>query len=218
MLSQLVDKSLVVVDEDDAGVRYRLLESIRQYAQERLEAAGDAAEVRRRHADHYVAVAEAAGPRLRRGDQIAAAAEAARDTDNFRAALDWAAETPAPDHALRLVAALAVNGMTIGYAAMDWADTAVDIRGRARASVVPARCLLGHHGRHVRRRPGARRDPRRESWKPPKPRSAAGNPPRAKDPQSWGSSAAISTPRHATRRSGSSGPGRPTTPTSSATR
>ena len=55
MLSQLVDKSLVGVDEDDAGVRYRLLESIRQYAQERLEAAGDAAEVRRRHADHYVA-------------------------------------------------------------------------------------------------------------------------------------------------------------------
>ena len=75
VLSQLVDKSLVVVDEDDAGVRYRLLESIRQYAQERLEAAGDAAEVRRRHADYFVAVAEAAGPRLRGREQVAAADE-----------------------------------------------------------------------------------------------------------------------------------------------
>jgi hypothetical protein len=41
--------------------------------------------------------------------------------------LDWAVEVPSPDHALRLIVALAVNGVTIGYAAMDWADTAVDI-------------------------------------------------------------------------------------------
>jgi predicted ATPase len=55
LLGQLVDKSLVVADNndhDDGGVRYRLLESIRQYAAERLEATGDTAAVRRRHADH----------------------------------------------------------------------------------------------------------------------------------------------------------------------
>ena len=137
VLSQLVDKSLVVVDEHDAGVRYRLLESIRQYAQERLEAAGDAAEVRRRHADYFVAVAEAAVPRLRGREQVAAADEAARDVDNFRAAFDWAVEVPSPDHALRLVAALAVNGVTIGYAAMDWADTAVDIPDAAAHPLFP---------------------------------------------------------------------------------
>ena len=50
-------------------------------------------------------VAEAAGPRLRGRDQVAAADEVARDIDNFRAVLDWAAETPSVDHALRLVAA-----------------------------------------------------------------------------------------------------------------
>ena len=137
VLSQLVDKSLVVVDEDDASQRYRLLESIRQYAQERLEAAGDAAEVRRRHAEHYVAVAEAAGPRLRGREQIATATEAARDIDNFRAALDWAVETPSPDHALRLVVPLAVNGMTIGYAAMDFADTAAEIPGASEHPLFP---------------------------------------------------------------------------------
>jgi predicted ATPase len=137
VLSQLVDKSLVVVEEDDEGVRYRLLESIRQYAQERLEAAGEAAEVRRRHAEHFVAVAEAAGPRLRVGVQVTSAHAVARDTDNFRAALDWAAETPSPDHALRLVAPLAVNSMTIGYAAMDWAAIAVEIPGAAQHPLFP---------------------------------------------------------------------------------
>src|SRR5262249_4850772 len=131
VLTQLVDKSLIAVDEDDAGARYRLLESIRQYAQERLEAAGDAAEVRRRHPDHYGALPRAASPRLRGRDQVAAANGAARDVDNFRAALDWAVDSASPEHALRLVAPLAVNGVVIGYAAMDWADAAVDIEGAA---------------------------------------------------------------------------------------
>ncbi len=52
----------------------------------------------------------------------------ARDIDNFRAALDWAVETPSPEHALRLVAPLAVQGR-IGELAMDWAATAVAIPG-----------------------------------------------------------------------------------------
>ena len=65
VLDQLVDKSLVVVDDIDGGVRYRLLETIREYARERLDASGDPIGLRRRHADHYVALAEAAGPHLR---------------------------------------------------------------------------------------------------------------------------------------------------------
>ncbi|MCJ7438216.1 MAG: adenylate/guanylate cyclase domain-containing protein [Acidimicrobiia bacterium] len=129
VLGQLVDKSLVLVDDDHAGARYRLLETIRQYAQERLETAGDAAVVRRRHAEHYVTIAEESGPRLRGAEQIAAADAVARDTDNFRAALDWAVETGSVDLALRLVAPLAVNGMAIGYSALDWADTACSVAG-----------------------------------------------------------------------------------------
>jgi predicted ATPase/class 3 adenylate cyclase len=136
-LSLLVDKSLVVVDEDDAGVRYRLLESIRQYAQERLEAAGDAAAVRRRHAEHFVARAEASGPRLRSREQVEAASEVERDTDNFRAALDWAVEVADPDRALRLVAPLAVNALVIGYTAMDWAETAIAVPGATDESLYP---------------------------------------------------------------------------------
>jgi predicted ATPase len=104
VLGQLVDKSLVVADTDDGGgVRYRLLETIRQYAQERLQASGETAAVRRRHADYYVELAEAAGPYLRSREMLAWARIVVRDTDNFRAALDWAVEAPSP-HALRLVA------------------------------------------------------------------------------------------------------------------
>jgi predicted ATPase/class 3 adenylate cyclase len=129
-LGQLVDKSLVDVDADDAGgTRYSLLETIRQYAQEHLETGGDAATRRHRHADHFVAVAEGAGPGLRGREQLTFAAATAREIDNFRAALDWAIDAGSPDHALRLVAPLAVAGMAIGYAAMVWADAARSIPG-----------------------------------------------------------------------------------------
>ena len=137
-LSHLVDKSLVASPtRTTPACATGCSRSIRQYAQERLEAAGDAADVRRRHADHYVAVAEAAGPRLRGRDQIAAAHAVERDTDNFRAALDWAVDTTSADQALRLVAPLAVQGMTIGYVALDWADTACQIPGTPEHPLFP---------------------------------------------------------------------------------
>jgi predicted ATPase len=127
-LSSLVDKSLVVADSDGNDVvRYRLLESIRQYAQERLETSGETAAVRRRHADHYVGLVETAGPHLRRRGQLQWANALARDTDNLRAVLDWAIETPSADHALRLIAPLSVTGMAIGDTAREWAEAAMSI-------------------------------------------------------------------------------------------
>ncbi len=129
VLGQLVDKSLVVADAAEAGgVRYRLFESIRQYAQERLEADGDTGVVRRRHADHYVELAETAGPHLRSRDQLQWIKAIAPDTDNFRAAFDWAVEAPSADHALRLIAPFTIS-TAIGDVAKDWAETAVAIAG-----------------------------------------------------------------------------------------
>ena len=84
VLGQLVSKSLVLVDDPRSGRRYRLLETIRQYAQERLEASGEAATVRRRHAEYYVEVAEEAGPDLRGGQQVGTAQEIARPTTSGR--------------------------------------------------------------------------------------------------------------------------------------
>jgi len=138
-LSQLVDKSLIAVDADDeAGTRYSLWETIRQYANGRLEASGEAAALRRRHACHYVAVAEDAGPRLRSRDQLACWAAVAREIDNFRVALDWAVEAGSADHALRIVAPLAVSYIPVGYTAMAWADTACAIPGAADHELFPA--------------------------------------------------------------------------------
>ena len=131
VLGQLVDKSLVVADssDGDAGIRYRLLESIRQYAQERLEDSGGSAATRRRHAEYFVELAETSGPHLRGRDQIEWVRRTLRDADNFRAALDWAVETLSPEHAFRLVAPFALVGMAIGEVAQDWADTATAIPG-----------------------------------------------------------------------------------------
>jgi predicted ATPase/class 3 adenylate cyclase len=129
VMSQLVDKSLVDVDEQTVPARYRLLETIRQYAQDRLEASGETASVRRRHADYFVALAETAGPHLRSRDQIEWAAAVARDSENFVAALDWAVEAPSADHALRLVTPLMVTGIPTGWTVTDWADTARSVPG-----------------------------------------------------------------------------------------
>ena len=130
VVGQLVDKSLVLAEPDETGhVRYRLLEMIRQYGQEQLEISGEAATVRRRHADHFVFVAETAGPGLRSPDQLAWARAVARETDNLRTALDWAVEMPSADHALRLVAPLTIHGITIGHSASAWAEIAVAIPG-----------------------------------------------------------------------------------------
>src|SRR5215216_855287 len=65
-LSRLVEKSLVVAEATGGGgVRYRMLELIRQYAQEKLEKSGEAEEVRRRHASFFLTLAEEAEPALR---------------------------------------------------------------------------------------------------------------------------------------------------------
>lgn len=61
LLSRLVDKSMVVVESGAEGaLRYRMLEPVRQYAQECLEESGEAGQVRERHARYYLALAERA--------------------------------------------------------------------------------------------------------------------------------------------------------------
>jgi predicted ATPase len=60
LLTSLADKSLLLQQEDHSGnARIRMLETIREYARDRLEQEGDAAQVRARHAAHYLALAEA---------------------------------------------------------------------------------------------------------------------------------------------------------------
>ena len=57
--------------------------------------------------------------------------------DNFRVVIDWAVETVDPDPALRMVAALAVSGLVIGFAALEWAETTIEIPGARACPTYP---------------------------------------------------------------------------------
>ena len=104
-LGRLVDKSLVVAEERDGEARYRLLETIRQYAADRLDEAGEAAATRDRHLAWFLAFAEALEPELQR-DLAAWRTRLEREHDNLRAALDWGLAASDPERGRRLAAGL----------------------------------------------------------------------------------------------------------------
>ncbi|UBU08463.1 BTAD domain-containing putative transcriptional regulator [Nonomuraea gerenzanensis] len=101
-LAGLVDASLVMT-----APRYRLLESVAAYGLERLAEAGETAAARHRHLCHYTAFAERAEPYLRGHDQRIWLERLDAEAANLRAALDFAIEAGAAEHALRLVSAQA---------------------------------------------------------------------------------------------------------------
>ena len=106
VLFRLVDKSLVVVDGGTEGeVRYRLLETIRQYGGERLAALDEAALVRRRHYEWALTWARDADGRLLSAEQAGALDGLEQERDNLRTALEWAS-TAGDAEELRLAAAL----------------------------------------------------------------------------------------------------------------
>jgi predicted ATPase len=106
LLARLVDTSLVVVDEPGGEARYRLLETIRQYAAEQLRGAGEEPQLRRRHVGWMVDLAERALPELMRPDQAAWYARLEQEHDNIRAALRWAHESGEGETGRRLCGAL----------------------------------------------------------------------------------------------------------------
>lgn len=108
LLGSLVDKSLVVAEPAGEAFRYRLLETIRQFAAERLAEAGDeAAAVAAAHGEHYLALAEASAPHLTGPDQGRWFARLDADQANLRRAAEHAASRPdGTAHVLRLEAAL----------------------------------------------------------------------------------------------------------------
>lgn len=88
LLSSLTDKSLVVADTGGEHERYRLLESTRAYALEKLAAAGDRERLARRHAEYFRDQAQESDKRYDT-ELIGRLANAAGELDNYRAALEW---------------------------------------------------------------------------------------------------------------------------------
>jgi predicted ATPase/Tfp pilus assembly protein PilF len=107
LLSHLVDKSLVLPEEGAEGsARYRLLETLREYGRQKLEAAGSRPPLLERHADCYLALAEQAEPELT-GPRLSYWLDRLEEErDNMRQALQWAVDTGDIERGLRIAAAL----------------------------------------------------------------------------------------------------------------
>ena len=140
----LHDVSLITVTEGaDGEPRVGMLETIREFALERLARAGDLEDARRRHAGYYAGVAERADEQLRGSGpaHLAALDRLEAEHDNLRAALAWSLQTPAAAPApadgeraatgLRLVQALAYFWYRHGHATEGrrWLERAIELAG-----------------------------------------------------------------------------------------
>jgi predicted ATPase/DNA-binding SARP family transcriptional activator len=103
LLSTLVDKSLVLAEvEAESALRYRMLEPVRQYGREKLRENQEAPEVRRRHAEHYLALAERAEPELLGADQGLWLRRLRTEFANLREAHSWSLEPGEEEERARL--------------------------------------------------------------------------------------------------------------------
>jgi predicted ATPase len=132
VIASLVDKSLVTAT-GESEVRYRLLETVRAYAAERLAEAGEEERVRAAHARYFLEVAELAEPMLRSAEQLTWLARLTAEHDNFAAALRSAIATRDTETGLRLVAALAWFWIMRDYEteAGEWATAVQEMAGSA---------------------------------------------------------------------------------------
>jgi len=106
-LSSLVDKNLVQrVEQPDDEPRFTMLQTIREYARERLTASGEESGARRAHAAYCLVLAEEGNPELSPEDRDLWLARCELEIDNFRSALDWLFEIHDLDWGLRLCMAL----------------------------------------------------------------------------------------------------------------
>jgi len=138
-LAQLVDKGLVRQTESaDGEPRFVMLETIREYALDRLEELGEAEEVRRLHAERFLQLAESAEPELTGANQGAWLARLTEENGNIRAALDWSLESGNVELGLRLAGALVRFWSTRGLMAegRDRLDAALASGGDAPAPVL----------------------------------------------------------------------------------
>ena len=150
VLAALVDRSLLMVQDAVLGSpRYRMLETIREFAAERLAQAGEVDLIRNRHRDHYLALAEAAEPELLGPGEDRWRARLNTEQDNLRAALVWSRDHGEAEALARMVAALvwfwAVPQARITE--IRWLDAAADrmqdLSPRAAARIRNFQALFG---------------------------------------------------------------------------
>jgi predicted ATPase/class 3 adenylate cyclase/DNA-binding CsgD family transcriptional regulator len=125
-LSLLVDKSLVIAENAGGRTRYRLLETVRQYALEKLGESGEADDVRARHRDHYTSMAATLDAPATSGHEQRTM-HALTEMDNLRAAFVWSLESNETAKALELASSLQSVWLGRGRIreGLAWLDTAL---------------------------------------------------------------------------------------------
>jgi predicted ATPase/class 3 adenylate cyclase len=144
-VASLVEKSLLRQDEGLAGEpRFFMLETIREYALDRLERSGEGEILRQRHAHYFVALAEEAEPEILGADQIRWLERLEAERDNFRAALGWSLERGDTERALRLIGSLRRAWVARGYLSetRKWLEAAFE-QSAAVPAQVEAKALYG---------------------------------------------------------------------------
>jgi predicted ATPase/class 3 adenylate cyclase/DNA-binding CsgD family transcriptional regulator len=138
LLTLLIDKSLVLVHDDDERSRYQLLETIRAYAERRLVSAGDHMAARNRHRGYYLRLAEAAEPHLESGGQAEWSALISTEYPNLLGALAWSEESGDVAELARMAAALHLFWETHGPIADGerWLDAAITHSDKLDAGLV----------------------------------------------------------------------------------
>jgi len=116
-LTQLVNKSLVQVEQCGGAVRYGLLETTREYGLEKLAASGQTDSIRSRHAAYFLTLAESA-PAWHELQHVTWLAQLETEHDNLRAALQWTDAQPSGDIEMRLAGALG----WFWYRRGDWSE------------------------------------------------------------------------------------------------
>jgi predicted ATPase/DNA-binding CsgD family transcriptional regulator len=145
LLTSLVGKSLVQVSAQGEDARYRFLETVRQYAREKLEEAGEEADLRRRHAGFFLELAERVEPKINGKDREFWLGRLDAEHDNLRAALAWSREEAEGETALRLSGTLSWFWYHREYWS-EWRsclDEALAIREGSRRTAARAKALSG---------------------------------------------------------------------------
>jgi len=119
-----VDKSFVIVEagQESAETRYRLLETIRQYALEKLIGTGEAPTTRDQHLGFYLNLAEASEPNIFGSESARWFARLDKEIDNIRAAMEWSTNNGRADQALRISGSLVYFWFASGLLGSEWND------------------------------------------------------------------------------------------------
>jgi predicted ATPase len=133
-IAQLVDKSLVEPEREQHGTRYRLLETIRTYALERLDDRGGTDALRRRHASWCAEFIAQVSAGVRGADEAWWLERINREIDNIRAALTWTTEADESGLSLSLMGDFGfwfLQGRPVGYLLPPWAEDVLETTGAA---------------------------------------------------------------------------------------